>query len=497
MSVTAVIAANRFGLGTRPGEIKDIEKDPKGWLHSQLKAETSLPAPLRDLPSTVDDLTAFRKWFASIAGKAKAAGVELYPAKIGTMTPEAEMSQTGFSIEGDYIKTFTPRYARAVKARFDTAIETDRPFFERLVHFWSNHFVVSGAKAAAVALPPSFERDVIRPNVTGKFADMLLASSKHPAMLFYLDNYLSTGPDSKIGRDPSLHPATGELAKLQQSSGLNENLAREICELHTVGVNGGYDQTDVTNFAKIITGWTIARPQIVRPLVLAVEGRLNGKGLFQFDDDTHQPGAQRFMGKIYDQQGVAQGEAVLNDLARHPATAHFIATKLARHFCSDDPPQALVDRLAAIFRETDGDLGKVTAALIDSPEPFASPFGKFRQPEEYLIAAVRGMPGLEVTPRELLQTFHGLGQPVYKPPGPNGWPDVSAEWLAPDSLWKRFEWAGAAAARYGNSGRDPVQLAEDLLGPTLNDATRRSIGQAESPAQGLTLMLASAEFQWR
>jgi uncharacterized protein (DUF1800 family) len=497
MSIEAVIAANRFGLGARPGEVARIAGDPKAWLKAQLAPERELPAPLAALPSTVDDMSAFFKWLRTIADKARANGMDPYDLKPSTGAMMGDGNK-GLSIEGDYIRTFVPRYAAAVKARFDTAVATDRPFFERLVHFWLNHFVVSGAKPGAIAMPPAFERDVIRSNITGRFADMLLASTKHPAMLFYLDNFRSIGPNSKVGLDPSLRaPRKREDFAMPEKPGLNENLAREILELQTLGVRSGYTQADVTSFARILTGWTIARPPRVPGYKLLLEGRLNGKGLFEFDDEEHEPGPQTLMGRVYAQAGVDQGEAVLRDLAAHPATAHFIATKLARHFIADDPPPAVVEHLAKTFLATDGDLKAVCAALVDSDAAFAPAPRKFKTPEDYVISAARALPGYRPDPGTLLRAYQSMGQQPYNPPGPNGWPDIEAEWLGADAVWKRFEWANQTADALASATMNPGALAEDILGPQLGKSTAQAIARAQSPAQGLTLLLASPEFQRR
>lgn len=506
MSIEGVIAANRFGLGARPGEVATASGDPKGWLLAQLTPERDLPRPLQSLPSTIDDMSAFFKWLRQIADEAKAHGVDPYHLK-PQGAPGAAMSgagggmsggDTGFSIEREYVKAFLPRYAVAVKARYDVAVTTDRPFFERLVHFWTNHFVVSGAKPGAITMPPSFERDVVRPNVTGRFADMLMASSKHPAMLFYLDNYHSIGPNSKVGKDPSLRaPKEQQAFAIPLAAGLNENLAREIMELQTLGVRSGYRQADVTSFARVITGWTIAGPPRVPLYQLVLDGRLNAKGLFEFDNEEHEPGPQTIMGKVYAQSGVDQGEAVLNDLARHPATAHFIATKLARHFIADDPPPAAVDRLAKTYLDSDGDLKAICTALVNSPEAFDPAPCKFKPPEDYVISAARALPALQSDPGSLLRAYGSMGQTPYNPPGPNGWPDVEAEWLGADSVWKRFEWANQAADSVATATMNPSDLAKDVLGPSLSPATAQAIARAQSPAQGLTLLLASAEFQRR
>ena len=521
MTIQGVIAANRFGLGAKPGEVAHISGDPKAWLLAQLTPERDLPEPLRALPSTVDDMSAFFQWVRKIAIEAKAHGMDPYnlrPEGTGAAAsrpPGTGMSggamagggyggggmsggDAGFSIEREYVKAFLPRYAVSVKARFDTSVATDRPFFERLVHFWVNHFVVSGAKPGAITMPPSFERDVVRPNVTGRFADMLMASSKHPAMLFYLDNYHSIGPNSKVGKDPSLRaPKQQQAFAIPQMAGLNENLAREIMELQTLGVRSGYSQGDVTSFARVITGWTIAAPPRVPPFRLMLEGRLNGKGLFEFDDEEHEPGPHTVMGKVYAQAGVDQGEAVLNDLARHPATAKFISTKLARHFVADDPPPALVERMTRTFLASDGDLKQVCAELVNGSEGFDPVPRKFKTPEEYVISAGRALPGIQSDPGSLLRAYGSMGQTPYNPPGPNGWPDVQGEWLGADSVWKRFEWANQAAQSVASTTMNPGALAGDVLGPSLSQATAQAIARAQSPAQGLTLLLASAEFQRR
>jgi uncharacterized protein (DUF1800 family) len=516
MSLHATIAVNRFGLGARPGDIEAVAHDPKGWLLAQLVPETVLPAPLAALPSTLDDLSAFPRWTTELARKGRAQGLDpalLRPAEGMGAAPAGAaqgapamaresagpMSSAGaLSVESEFRRTFGPRQAVALKARFEVAVGTDRPFFERLVHFWSNHFVVSGAKPGAIALPPSFERDVIRPHVTGRFVDMLLASTRHPAMLIYLDNWLSIGPNSALGRNPTLRQAAAQRDfAIPQSRGLNENLAREILELQTMGVRSGYSQADVTNFAKVITGWTVARPPRAPYAQLMWQGRLNGRGLFDFDPEAHEPGAHNVLGELFAQSGVAQGEAVLQRLAAHPATASFIAGKLARHFISDNPPAGVVARLADRFRATGGDLAQVCSMLLDSAEAFAQPLQKFKTPEEYLVSAARGLPASGMEAANLQRSLANLGQVVYNPPGPNGWPDLEAEWLGADAVWKRLLWANDTAQRAAAAQLQPAALARQLLGAALSSATLQAIERAESPVQALTLLLASAEFQRR
>src|SRR3954453_14685185 len=251
-------------------------------------------------------------------------------------------------------------------ARLQRAALVECGFTERLVVFWSNHFCISASKGELARIwAGAFEREAIRPHVLGRFADMLKAVEQHPAMLFFLDNQQSLGPDSRAGQN--------------RKRGLNENLAREIMELHTLGVGGGYTQDDVTSRARTLPGGTFPGRQ----------GQLGVPGSFVFNANAHQPGAQRLLGKTYENNGLAQGEAALADIARHPATAKFVATKFARHFVADDPPPALVARLQDVFRKSEGDLSALTSALLDSDEAWQAPLTKVRNPYEFLVATGR------------------------------------------------------------------------------------------------------------
>lgn len=508
----AAIAANRFGLGARPGELKAIAGDPRGWLKAQLTPETTLPAPLAALPDTQDDVTSFRRWivasgliksvgaYASVlkpgaphpaesmmaAGHPDAAAPDGdgYAAALASGQPQVlKVDDPGFTVEKSFIAWFGPGYVQAVKARIDVATTTDRPFFERLVHFWGNHFTVSSAKPETQAMPPAFERDVARRHAVDRFHAMLRASTQHPGMLVYLDNYLSVGPNSLLVQHPMLMPAGFR----QRLKGLNENLAREILELHTLGVRSGYTQDDVTTFAKVITGWT------VKP-----EGHADGEtGLFHFVDALHEPGPKTVLGQGYAQDGVEQGEAVLRALADHPATAHFVATKLVRHFVADDPPPRAVDDIAATFRKSGGDLAVVSAALVDLPEAWTPAPAKVKPPEDYLVSTVRGLGGPRLTGPQLSALFSRMGQRPYFAAGPNGWSDVGADWIGPDAVWKRLEFAHAIGQGMASAGVNPLSVGDDILGPQMSHATRDAIARAESPAQGLALLLVSPEFQRR
>lgn len=361
-------------------------------------------------------------------------------------------------------------YLEEARARVNAAVNAEIGFAERLAWFWSNHFCVSADKGQVRALCGPFEREAIRPYIAGSFADMLFAVETHPAMLMYLDNAGSIGPNSVAGQ--------------RRGKGLNENLAREILELHTLGVRTGYSQTDVTNFAKVITGWGIV------PLKQNPERG----GEFTFDPRTHEPGAQQVMNRSYEDYGIEQGRSVLNDLARHPATATHLATKLVRHFVSDQPPQPLVDRIAKRFRDTNGNLKEVAKTLITSPEAWDAPRTKMQRPAEWLVGAFRATGIAPSDIRPFVQSQNLLGEPLWRPPAPNGFSDDSATWM--DGLAQRLDIANQFARRSGDL-IDPEGVAEASFGPLLSDDTRQTLKRAESRQQAVALLLMSPEFQRR
>jgi uncharacterized protein (DUF1800 family) len=364
-------------------------------------------------------------------------------------------------------------YRAEALARFQRATTAEVGFVERLVAFWSNHFCVSANKGQQTRIwAGAFEREAIRPYVLGRFADMLRAVEQHPAMLFFLDNHQSIGPGSRTGRN--------------RRRGLNENLAREIMELHTLGAGGGYTQADVTALARIITGWTYA----------GRDGRLGTPGSFAFNANAHEPGPQTLLGTTYPDTGVAQGEAALSDIARHPSTATFIATKLARHFLADEPPPALVAKLAAAFRTTDGDLRAVTLALISADEAWQPPLAKMRSPYEFLIAASRLLARVPDDAGAILSGLNTLGQPLWTPAGPNGFPDAVAAWAAPEGTKLRLDLSAQLAARLGDRF-DAGELLDTIAGAAAAPETRQTLARAESRQQAMALLLMSPEFQRR
>jgi uncharacterized protein (DUF1800 family) len=364
-------------------------------------------------------------------------------------------------------------YRAEALARFQRASIAEVGFAERLVTFWSNHFCVSTNKGQPAHIwAGAFEREAIRPHVLGRFGDMLKAVEQHPAMLFFLDNQQSVGPTSKAGQN--------------RKRGLNENLAREIMELHTLGVGSGYTQEDVTSLARVITGWTYA----------GREGRLGVPGAFVFNANAHEPGPQTLLRKTYEDLGVAQGEAALADIARRPATAKFIATKLARHFVADDPPPALVARLAGVFGKTDGDLKALAMALLESDAAWQAPMTKLRTPYEYLIASGRLLARIPEEPGRYLGTLSLLGQPLWTPAGPNGFADTNAAWASPEGMKLRLDVAAQISSRIADTV-DARALLDIVAGQAASTETRQTVERAESRQQALALLLMSPEFQRR
>jgi uncharacterized protein (DUF1800 family) len=477
--LASTIALNRFGLGARADDPQPA--DSKRWLLQQLDRFEVRPQPLAQVPTraaVVDQLAQY------LDAQRVAAQAKRQPLQASMST--APMPQPDATKQPDPLKRYLRQsirddYVTMNAARVDAALTSGTPFVERLVHFWANHFSVSVDKLPVIGLAGLLEFEAVRPHVLGKFSDMLLAVEQHPAMLLYLDQAQSIGPDSPAGERIAMRGA--------KQRGLNENLAREIMELHTLGVRTGYSQVDVTEFARALTGWTVSG--IGRgPAARMIGG---APGQFQFAAMLHEPGARMIVGKRYDQAGEQQARAVLLDLAASPATARHLSTKLARHFAGDDPPPALIDRLSKAYLASGGDLPTIYRALIESPEPWAARPLKFKTPWEWTVSASRavGLKSLEAGPATGL--LKQLGQPTWQPGSPAGWDDIAASWAGPDALVRRVE----VAQRFGDraaSSVDARALAEKLFPDSLSDATRTAIARAESPAEGLALLLVSPEF---
>jgi uncharacterized protein (DUF1800 family) len=398
----ATLALNRFGLGPRTGSITAIASDPRGALIAELDRQSAGRIQNPELMSSgvaTRAAFAFQQAQRELRRNAKSAPKESQESKDAAKDVAKDAAAPAGPSPGA-AKAPEPKldpksnagiapqqiYLDEAKARLTTALDAEIGFVERLAWFWSNHFCVSADKFGVRPIAGAFEREAIRTNVLGRFVDMLRAVETHPAMLLYLDNARSIGPTSQAGKN--------------RGRGLNENLAREILELHTLGVRTVYTQDDVTAFAKVITGWSI--------VPLAQDPERGGE--FIFNPRMHEPGTQTIIGEAYADAGFDQGRRVLADLARHPATAQHVAHKLAKHFVADDPALALVERLAKRFRDTEGDLKEVAKALVASPEAWATPRGKLRRPTEWIVASLRAT-GVNVTDvRPVMQAQNLLGE---------------------------------------------------------------------------------------
>ena len=524
------IAVNRFGLGGRPEERAATASDPRGWLKAQLAEDGSVSPAFAGLPAGGEVVGRLARaheaeqearrppplnpgapggGFGTDAGGGAGAPrpgggrvPPLVPPMSALTEPEngddapmrrppklvipppppgggapggaALGSEATVGLQ-DPLKQLQAElrdlFRREAGARIQAMATADQPFRERLVAFWSNHFTVSVRRSEVTGLVGAFEREAIRPHVTGHFEDMLLAAIRHPAMLLYLDNAQSIGPHSQVG--------------LRSRRGLNENLAREILELRTLGVEGGYNQDDVRAFAAILTGWSVLGPR-------DVDGGTNG---FVFRPATHEPGEKTLLGVRYPEGGESEGVAALAALARHPATARHVATRLARHFIADQPPAAAVARLERVFRDSGGDLGRLAGALVDSPEAWAEPLAKIKTPEELVVSTLRATGVIWPLDRVVGQ-LRQLGQMSFSAPSPAGWPDVAGEWVGPEAVMQRIEWCALAGHRLAPMVR-PADLLEATIGPVARPETRQVVLQAASVAEAVTLLLASPEFQRR
>jgi len=430
MTLDPMHAMIRFGLGRRGSEA--LPTDAKAWLRAQ--AQEPDPAQAAPISSMLAALEAHR-----LDREMKV--MEGQPSRVSLLW-----------------KADAPIAMRILA-------ETEVPFRERLVWLWANHFTVSLRKGELRPLALPYVQEAIRPHVTGRFVDMLRAVIRHPAMLWYLDNHESMGPESAAG--------------LRNHRGLNENLARECLELHTIGVTAGYTQNDVTEFAKVLTGWSV-------DMGAASPG-------FAFMPERHQPGPKTVMGMSFP-EGEAGGEAALTWLGNHPATFRRVAERLLRHFAADQPAQDDVRRIADVLRQTHGDLKAATLAMLDLPAAW-QPLTKLRAPADYVVASVRALDLPEAERPDMLGLMGHFGQPLLNAPLPNGWPDTAAYWADGEMLLRRADWAVGVAGKHPTL--DPMALAEASMGDLLGTATRQAIQRAGSRREAVALALASPEFQRR
>lgn len=429
MALSVHHAAVRFGLGRRP--VDPLPDDPRVWLRAQLASSDPL---------------------AAAGAEATRAGIAAYREDRRNPVPQGRSRARVI-------------YRDEATRQLGHALTTEAPFRERLVWFWTNHFTVSLRRGECAPIIGSFVNEAIRPHVTGSFADMLLAVARHPAMLFYLDNNASVGPNSPAGR--------------RGNRGLNENLAREIMELHTLSPQAGYSQQDVTEVARVLTGWSVERDR--DPLG------------YVFRRASHEPGEKRILGKRFP-EGEAGGEAVLRFFATHPATHRHLATRLVRHFVADVPPPDAVRAIEGVLRDTGGDLDATSHALIGLDAAW-QPLTKLRPPQDWVVAALRALDLPQARRPDMVGVCAGLGQPVWTAPAPDGWPDTAGDWTAPEAMMRRIDWASTIAGRAG--ARNVTEMAQATLGPLLSATTLREIGRAGSVRDAVTLLLASPEFQRR
>ncbi|MCP3410693.1 DUF1800 family protein [Bradyrhizobium sp. CCGB01] len=484
-----VLALHRFGMGPRPGSIAAIGTDPRGALIAELdrplvlSAAASLPSSAKAYRTVADAnarRTARAKQAQQQAKKQQMAAAPVAAGDQGQAPAQPEGQAQGYSQEKDAAEMAAkqaadaipdpgrPIYLQEAKLRTEAALAADIGFAERLVWFWSNHFCVSANRIQSMS--GAYEREAVRANALCRFVDLLLAVEGHPAMLFYLDNLESMGANSTAG--------------INRSRGLNENFAREIMELHTLGVRTGYTQDDVISFANVLTGWTLVPP--------GADPQHGGE--FTFNPRLHEPGGQTVLGRRYEQEDAEQGRAVLRDLAANPATATHVATKLARHFVADEPPPALVEQMAKTFRDTEGDLKQVAITMVSSDDAWRGPPSKLRRPGEWVVGMVRATGITVVDPVRFTGGQELLGEALWRPSAPKGYPDEEASWI--DGVGRRLDVANYFAERITGMA-DPQVIIEDVFASQIAPEVKQAVGRAESRQQALALLFMSADFQRR
>jgi uncharacterized protein (DUF1800 family) len=445
-AILANIAVNRFGYGAREDEFEQALPNPKQWVKSQLT-----PVSFdNSLPSSSDIFIVHSKYLK-----------EKKQLKNKKESNEKQKKMMGNS----------PR-AALKDMSVDTlqrAISSSNSVSWRLLDFFSNHFSVTAQGRLMTGLSATLEREAIAPNMLGNFGDLLLAVEQHPAMLIYLNNEKSFGPNSRMAK--------------KRKKGLNENLAREIMELHTLGVNGGYTQHDVIELAKAITGWSVKRPD-----------KEKDTG-FIFREYGHEPGTRKLLGKSYPQDGLSQGQKMLTDLAMHPATAKYICYKIAHHFVSDIPSNTLLDKMENTWMKTEGNLTQVMNTLFDSQESWQAGTKKFKTPRDFVISTHRALSEKNIVDKWLLSSLTNLGQQPFNAGSPAGFSDDYQDWLGGNALMARIDWS----ARVSQSRKrvNTEEVMNSTLGDSISMNTYQAVMRAESRQQALTLLLMSPEFQWR
>jgi len=523
---TIVHVLNRLGFGAMPGDVDRVRRmGLDKYIEQQLRPETIADQAMTVRLEELDTLNLNSRELAKDY---------FMPAQMAQRRAKQQAAAQPSDTTTDKRDARTPEQMQVMQAQRQVftdlsqqkilrAVYSERQLNEVLVDFWFNHFNVFAGKGLTRNYLTEYERDAIRPHVFGRFRDLLEATAKSPAMLFYLDNWQSAAPEGArtaapnnrnrnnpanprrpFGPSGQTFPRQRTVADLpanaqsRKARGLNENYARELMELHTLGVDGGYTQKDVQEVARAFTGWTIANPR-------------QGGG-FVFDPRMHDDGEKIVLGhRIKAGGGQRDGEEVLEILASHPSTARFIATKLARRFVADEPPQSLVDRAAERFRETKGDLREVVRAIVTSKQFFAPEVyrAKVKTPFEFVASAVRATGAESINAMPLVQTLRELGMPPYQCQPPTGYADKAEAWVNTGALLNRMNFAialtegrvrGVRAAVA--SGGESIQAARDeivdrVLAGDLSSSTRDTVAKASRPSQAVALLLGSPEFQRR
>lgn len=458
-------AITRFGLGPRPGEIREAAADPVEYVRAQ----------------------AFRPESALLTARYLKSGEEIRDLYVEAQRPLVTARRAAREAGGEAAENALDAAIVArrdivreimfgeMEARFDHGAQTADPFVERLVLFWSNHFAVDRTRSAPMRFVAGlFEREAIRPHVLGFFADMLAAAVTHPAMLMYLDNHTSVGPNSAAARRRA--------GRGRGPAGVNENLAREVLELHTLGAGGGYTQADVIALAETLTGW---------------HGGLNPRRRVpSFLPGRHEPGARTILGKTYAEAGAEQIFPVLEDLALHPSTARHLAGKFARHFVGDDAPPALIETMADRYLVTGGDLRALALALVESDVAWEREPAKTVPPYDFMVGAARALGTRSLPGRLVHRATRDLAQEIWAPPSPAGWPDDDRAFLGGDSMLERIDYARFLAQRF-SSVQDVRERARTLFGEYLDPFVAEAVARAEDRTQAMVLLVMSPAFQRR
>lgn len=445
------IAVNRFGYGARDDELAQAKADPKKWLSSQLQT-----IQFSDNQPSSDDIFVDHAKFQKQKKLMK------------QQQKQAQGSQA--QDKNKMIKSAARKtYMKMSAASLKQAITSRHSVSWRLLDFFSNHFSVSTSGRLMVGLSPTLEREAIAPNLLGNFEELLLAVEQHPAMLIYLNNEKSFGANSRMAK--------------KRKIGLNENLAREIMELHTLGVDGGYSQIDVIELAKGITGWSVKNTK-----------KEHGTG-FVFRAYGHEPGTRILLGKKYAQRGITQGQQMLRDLAMHPSTAKYVCTKIAHHFVSENPAQSLIEKMQNTWLNNQGNIKQVMLTLFNAEEAWLESPQKFKTPREFVISSYRAIAPNRINDRTLFNSLTNLGQMPFNAGSPAGFSDEESDWLGASALMARVEWSSLVSAQVKRINAEQVMAT--ALGRSISKNTFQIVMRAESRQQASTLLLMSPEFQRR